>query len=313
MRVLVTGATGFIGRALCTELKRIGAFVRAAVRQPAEAVADETQLIRDFEDAPDWTKAVAGIDIVFHVAALAHAPLKEASRRLQTINVDATDSLARAASAAQVERLVFLSSVSVYEASRTSFRESDPPAPRDAYGASKAAAEDRVRKSGVRYTIVRAPLVYGPGVRANFLKLLRAVDCRIPLPLGGVSNSRSLVHVANLCDAMIFLSRHPQAMNRIFLVADGEDVSTPELIRRIGAALGKVPRIFPFPVPALRIVALMTGRSKTLEKLIGDASVDMSALRDLGWKPPFSMQQGLQSTAAWYRDRASHGPPFSSW
>jgi len=304
MRALVTGATGFVGGALCAELKRTGAFVRAAVRRNAGVHADEIKVVDDFERMPDWTDAVKDIDVVFHVAALAHVPARAARRRLQTINVDATDALARAAQASQVKRFVFLSSLKVNgESSPRAFRESDPPEPRDAYGEAKAAAEERVRSSGVSYTIVRAPLVYGPGVRANFLSLMRAVDRRIPLPLGRVRNQRSLVHVTNLCDAMIFLAKNPQAVNQTFLVADGEDVSTPDLIRRIAVALGKQPRILAFPVSALRSAAWIAGRAHTLEKLIGNASVDTTALRRLGWKPRLTMQQGLESTAAWYRGR----------
>lgn len=307
MKALVTGATGFIGKSLCARLKAAGAFVRVSVRHPSgHLAADEVRVTGDIDQEPEWEPALAGIDVVFHLAGLAHIPHATPLRRFQSINVDGTNTIARVAAACGISRFVYLSSTKVNGDSSPpcGFRDSDPPAPSDAYARSKAAAEACVRNAGVPYTIVRAPLVYGAGVRANFLALLRAVDRGIPLPVGRVNNRRTLVYVMNLADAMILLATHQAAINETFFVADNDDVSTPELVRRIAAAMGKRPRIISFPVEGLRLIGSMFGKRKTIEKLVGDSFVDLKKLRQLGWNPPYTMTEGLALTAAWYQNRA---------
>ena len=212
---------------------------------------------------------------------------------------------------AGVRRLVFVSSVKVNgeQTAERGFVESDPPAPLDAYGASKAHAEERLRaissETGMEIVIVRPPLVYGPGVGANFLKLLRAVDARVPLPFASVNNRRSLIYVGNLAYALGVCLTHPDAANRTFFVSDDLDVSTPQLVREMAAALGKKPRLLPFAPGVLRGVGLLTGCREQIDRLTGSLQVDVSLIKSaLGWQPPYTLQQGLVQTAAWYRGRS---------
>lgn len=207
-----------------------------------------------------------------------------------------------------MRRFVFLSSVKVNgEASaKRALVETDPVMPMDAYSASKAEAEKKLRiistETGMEIVIVRPPLVYGPGVKANFLSLLRAVDAGVPLPLSSISNLRSLVYVGNLVHALGACLTQPAAANRTFFVSDDHDISTPQLIREIAAALGKKPLLFPFPPLLLRGAGLFTGRAEEIARLTGSLQVDISSIKKaLDWQPPFSLQQGLEQTASWYR------------
>ena len=232
----------------------------------------------------------------------------DATNDFHRVNVEGSDNLARQAARAGVRRFVFLSSVKVNgEASAgRAFVETDPVMPMDAYGLSKAEAEKRLRiistETGMDIVIVRPPLVYGPGVRANFLSLLRAVDSGVPLPLSSISNLRSLVYVGNLVHALEACLVHPAAANRTFFVSDDRDVSTPQLVREIAIALKKKPLLFPFPPALLRGAGLLTGRAEQIARLTGSLQVDVSSIKTaLDWRPPFSLQQGLAQTVSWYR------------
>jgi UDP-glucose 4-epimerase len=213
---------------------------------------------------------------------------------------------------AGLRRFVFLSSVKVNGevSAQRAFVETDPLLPADAYAASKAEAEKRLRtistESGMEVVVLRPPLVYGPGVQANLLNLLRATDAGLPLPLSSISNLRSLVYVANLVDALAACLVHPAAANHTFFVSDDHDLSTPQLIREIASALGKKPRLFPFPPALLRGIGALTGRAEQIARLTGSLQVDISSIKAvLDWKPPVSLQEGLAQTVSWYRARSS--------
>jgi len=317
MKVLVTGATGFVGRALVPVLTAAGHQVIATSRNPAAKIAGaEVIAIGGLGPETDWRLALDGIEAVIHLAARVHVmdetavdPLAENRR----VNTAGTIRLARDAAAAGVRRLVFLSTVKV-NGERTDgqpFTEKDAPAPSDPYAIAKDEAEQGIRdisaKTGMGVTVIRPPLVYGPGVAGNFVSLLRLCARGLPLPLASVHNSRSLIYVGNLVDAILAAVDHPAAAGKTYLVGDGDDVSTAALIRDISAALdaagmpGRRPAVWPMPPVLLRLAASLAGKSAAASRLLGDLSVDDAAIRhDLGWTPPFSMVQGLKETAAWF-------------
>lgn len=305
MKVLVTGATGMIGSVVCRHLASTGFSVRAAVRsQPVDvAGASEIVTIGNLSGGTDWRTPLAGVEGVVHIAGLAHVPSREAAGQLRVTNDEATERLVRDAGAAGVGRFVFLSTVKVNGeiSARSGFTENDPPSPADAYAISKARAEEHVRESTLDYTIVRTPLVYGPRVRANFLSLLRTIDRGIPLPFGALDNRRSLIYVENLASAIAWALRSENAARRTFLVSDNDDVSTPELIRRIAAALDRPARLINVPPGILRAAAMVTGKGAAVEKLIGTATVNLDGILRAGWRPATAMQEGLRATAAWFR------------
>jgi nucleoside-diphosphate-sugar epimerase len=318
-RILVTGATGFVGRALVRRLLAEGRKVRAAVRPtsaalPAEA---ETAIVDDIGPDTDWRAALAGVDAIVHLAARAHVlrdSSADAHARYRAVN--ALGALRLAEAAAGVRRFVFLSSVRVHGDHTTGapFIESSPLAAEDPYGRSKADAERGLAALAaagrLEPVILRPPLVYGPGVRGNFARLVALVARGVPLPLGAVRNRRSLVFVGNLVDAIVRTLDHPAAAGETFMVSDGEDVSTPELVRRIAHTLGKPVRLVPVPVALLRLGGTLAGRADDVARLLDDLVVDRSKIRALlGWSPVFTLDEGLDQTAAWYRTVAdpSHG------
>ena len=325
MRALVTGAGGFVGRALAAHLAERGHAVRAVVRTaavPGELRAHGVEIAAAGElgAETDWPALVAGVDVVFHLAARVHRmnepDLLEDYRRA---NVDLTVALARAAAAAGAARLVFASSIKVNGDATADrpFTEEDAPQPPDAYSISKREAEDALGRvgaeTGLQVAILRPPMVYGPGVRANFLALLRAVDRGIPLPVGSVRNRRSLVYRGNLVDALETCATHPAAAGQLFLVADAETVSTPDMVRRMARALGRPARLLSVPVGLLRRLAALTGRGATVARLSGSLEVDASRItRTLGWRPPHTMDAGLADTARWWRGGAAAPAPAPS-
>ena len=275
--------------------------------------SEGTEVVRTGDIGPDtgWSEALRGCEAVAHLAARVHVMRESGGDPREAFfrtNVEGSENLARQAARAGVRRFVFLSSVKVNGESSAlrAFMESDPVMPMDAYGASKAEAEKRLRnistETGMEVVIVRPPLVYGPGVKANFLSLLRAVDLGVPLPLSSISNLRSLVYVGNLVHALGACLVHPAAANRTFFISDDQDVSTPQLIREIGVALGKTPLLFAFPPALLRGAGLITGRGEQIARLTGSLQVDISSIKTaLAWQPPFTLQQGLAQTVSWYR------------
>jgi nucleoside-diphosphate-sugar epimerase len=229
-------------------------------------------------------------------------PLQEFRR----VNLVWTERLARAAASQGVRRFVYLSSIKVNgEQSVTPFTEQDAPKPQDPYGVSKWEAEQALAhvsaETGIETVVVRSPLVYGPGVRGNFLQLLKIVQRGVPLPIASVQNRRSLVYRGNLVDALLCCMRDGRAAGQTYLVSDGEDLSTPELIWRLGMAMGVKARLWPFPLPLLRWLGELVGKKEVIDRLLGSLQVDSSKIkRELDWHPPFSIDRGLTETAAWF-------------
>ncbi len=311
VKVLVTGANGFVGSAFCGAL--IGRWqVRGAVRKPGEGCSrDGTELVPgSLSDDFDWTDALVGVSVVAHCAARVHVMNEESSDPLaefRRVNVDGTLRLARQAATAGVKRFVFLSSIKVNgEQTQVGqpFTAEQQPNPRDSYGVSKMEAEEGLhalmRETGMEVVIIRPPLVYGPGVKANFLAMMHWLKRGIPLPLGAVTgNKRSLVALDNLVDLIVTCLDHPAAANQTFLVSDGESLSTAALLRRMGAALGRPARLIPVPVTMLKLTAALLGKSSVAQRLCGSLEVDISKTRELlGWVPPVSVDEGLRRTAA---------------
>ena len=312
-KVLVTGATGFVGSALVPALAAAGHRVVRAVRTDP-APGDLT--VPDLCKWSPSSRELAGLDCIVHLAARTHVmdeSVADSLARYRALNVEATLKLARAAVDCGVRRFVFMSSVKV-NGERTferPFTEQDAPRPEDAYGISKWEAEQALREaaagSRMDVAVLRPPLIYGPGVKGNFLRLLRAVARGMPLPLASVRNRRSLLYLGNLVDAIVSCIDHPAAAGKTYLVADGADVSTPGLIRAIAGALSKPARLVPFPPPLLKAAAALLGKTETAARLIGSLQVDASCIRrELGWRPRCSLAQGLGQTAEWYyRQRAA--------
>ncbi len=313
-RVLGPGATGFVGPALVEALMAGGHRVRVALRRDAALLPGvEYTMTGGVGPATDWRPARLGVSAVVPLAARAHVMESEpdALARFRAVNSLGTRRLAEAAAAAGVRRFVFLSSVKAMgEASPPgrALGEADAARPEDAYGISKREGEIALAEvaaaSRMEPVIVRAPLVYGPGVKGNFLRLMRFVDRGIPLPFGRVANRRSLVARANLAAALKSCLEHDRAPGKIFLVTDGEDLSTPDLVRRLGRALGRRPLLLPAPPGLLRGMARILGRDAEIARLTGDLALDSSAIREqLGWTPPTSVDRALDETAAWYRSQ----------
>jgi nucleoside-diphosphate-sugar epimerase len=305
-RCLVTGASGFIGRALLRELKRKGLPAHGASRDAQEGAV---WTIGEIDGTTDWRSALDGVRCVIHTAGRAHILRDEDADPIgafRRVNVDGTRRLALQAAESGVRRLVFISSIGVNGIStdgRGPFTSVDPPAPIEPYGQSKLEAEVVLRdigaSTGLEIVIVRPPLVYGPGVRANFLRLVKLVQRRWPLPLAGVNNRRSLVALDNLVDLLICCIDHPAAAGETFLVSDNEDLSTPDLLRRVGAALGVGVRLVPGPRWMLLQGARLFGRRTEVERLLGSLQVDTRRTRELlGWEPRISVDEGILRTVS---------------
>ena len=307
MIAVVTGANGLIGRALCSELKRRNVAVRAAIRSAAAAgfPFDEIVTIGDIGPLTDWSAAVDGADVVFHIAGIAHLrSLSAADReRLRAVNVGGTKSLVEASERAGIRKFVLLSTAKVHgeNSGRVRFRERDRENPSDEYARAKLEAEQIARGMlGTRCVAVRTPLVYGPGVKANFLSLLRAVDRRVPLPFGAIDNERTLIFSGNLAHAMAHLGFLADSSD-IYLAGDTPPMSTPQLLRAIGAALQKKPLLIPVPASMLLVAGSLLGQRRRIEKIIGSFALDTSRLQATGWRPPFTIEEGLTRTADWFR------------
>lgn len=308
MRILVTGAGGFVGRALVRHLEALGWTVYRGIRSresssPAEATGKPSVMLDEQTGAFDLPGQVDGM---VHLAGIAHTRV-EGSDAYRRVNALWTKNLSRRAAVVGIPHFVFASTVKVAgESHPAPIDESVPPSPSDAYAASKAEAEAMLEEvsgqSSLRTTILRPPLVYGPGVKANFLSLLRAVNSGIPLPLASVDNRRSLIYVGNLVSAIEACLKRPLDVNRTFYISDDRDVSTPRLIEAIATALGKKPNLFAFPPSLLRGIGKLAGRGEQIGRLLDSLQVDITRIKtELGWRPPYSMSEGLASTAAWYR------------
>ena len=312
--VMVTGATGFVGRALVDRLASDPRFVvRAASRSanPDWPQYVEPIQVEDLGGSPNYAEALRGVSCLIHAAARVHvsdesAPDANALASFRSVNVVGTRRLAEQAARAGVRRFIFVSSIKVNGASTEPgepFRMSDIPKPQCAYGVSKWQAEQALRQvageTGLQVVVVRPPLAYGPGVKANVLRLMRLVDRGWPLPLAAVDNRRSLVALDNLVDLLTLCIDHPAAAGHTFLVSDGQDLSTPELIRGLAHAMGRPARLFRVPLPLLRLAGQLSGRLGEVERLTDSLQVDMRpTCETLGWEPPVSVQQGLLRAVA---------------
>ncbi len=311
MRWLVTGASGFVGRALVTRLLEDPAnAVRAVVRRAVEPRpgGPDCAVVPDLGPDTLWQGALGAVDVVVHLAARVHV-MRESARdplaEFRRVNVQGTLNLARQAAEAGVRRFVFISSVKVNGESTAPgvpFRADDPPQPQDAYGQSKREAEEGLRRltgGGMECVIVRPPLVYGPGVQANFRTLMQFVARGWPLPLGAVHNRRSFVALDNLVDLIIVCARHPAAAGQTFLASDGHDLSTAELLRGIAQAMGRQAHLWPVPIGLLQWGARVAGRGAMAQRLCGNLQMDISKTRELlAWVPPIGVEEGLRRAAS---------------
>jgi len=310
VKILVTGANGFVGEALCGELLRRGQSVRAVQRDAIPAIAGVEVAEVDSVDAfTNWMEALKGVDVVIHLAARVHVMKDAAADPLAEflkVNLYGTSNLAQQAAREGIRRFVYVSSVKVNGEQTTGsqfFSESDNPNPQGPYAISKWRAEqtlrDIARETGFETVIVRPPLVYGPGVKGNFLTLLTAIARGIPLPLAGANNLRSLLYVGNLADALITCATHPAAAGQTYLVRDGDDVSTAQLVEKIARATGRKSRSFKIPLVLVRTVAGAFGRRKQFDRLFGSLRVNDEKIRsELSWTPPYTLEQGLRTIAA---------------
>jgi nucleoside-diphosphate-sugar epimerase len=309
-RILVTGAAGFIGRALCGGLVERGHALVGRSRRPAEPIPDVELLpIGDIGPTTDWSGHLDRIEIVVHLATRAHGPRREAADHSEA---QAARVLAHSAAKAGVRRLIHMSSVrAMGEATwpGAPFRGTDPPCPRDPYGRGKLAIERALQaaalETGIEIVILRPPLVYGPGVKANFRALMRLVASGLPLPLAGVDNRRSLIFIDNLVDLVGQACLHPGAAGRVLLARDSADLSTPELIRLLGTGLGRPGRLFSVPGPALSMLRRVPKLGPLLARLTLSLQVDDAETRAvLDWRPAVSPEIGLAVTAAAFRGRS---------
>jgi nucleoside-diphosphate-sugar epimerase len=334
MNILITGANGFIGQALYKRMLADGYQVRGAVRSAAQITAlpsgIEGAMVGDIGPETDWSEALDGIEGIVHLAARVHVMRESAVDPLaafREVNVEGTKCLAIAAADAGVKRFVYISSVKVNGEStgdmgqgagnrkhgigsrrsvpKESFSEKDIPEPRDPYGISKLEAEQVLRNvaadTGMEVVVLRPPIVYGPGVKANFLRLLQIVWMGIPLPLANINNCRSFIFLGNFIDAIITCIEQRKAVGQTYFVSDGEDVSTPELIRRIAYSMGRPARLYFFPTSIIQLFAGLSGKSVMVDRLVSSFTVNISKIkRDLNWNPPYTMDEGLKETAEWY-------------
>lgn len=298
--ILLTGATGFVGQQILRQLPpQTRVFGRTKPARDCHFFAGELSANTDYR------AALSGVDVVIHCAARAHVmneTATNAAELYQDINTHATLALAEQAAACGVKRFIFISTIKVNgEATATGhmFRANDARQPQDHYGESKAKAEigllDIAQRTGLEVVIIRPPLVYGPGVKANFAAMLKLAKKNLPLPLGAIHNKRSLVAVDNLVDLVLCCVDHPNAANQVFLVSDDHDVSTTELLQMMTRAYGKTPMLMPIPTAWLRWFASMAGKQAVIDRLCGNLQVDITFTKQtLGWRPPVSLQQGIE-------------------
>jgi nucleoside-diphosphate-sugar epimerase len=310
-KILVTGANGFLGRAVTEALLLAGFGVLCVVRRPFQLDGASTMIISDLESQTDWACYLAGVDCIVHTAARAHIMNDTAPDPLgafRKVNVTGTLKLAEQAAKFGVKRFIFISSIKVNGESTVKgwpFTEKNSVNPQDAYGLSKIEAEqgllDMAKKTSMEVVIIRPPLVYGPGVRANFAAMMKWVKKGIPLPFGAIRNQRSLVALDNLVSFIIHCIDHPKAANETFLVSDGEDVSTTQLLQKTAKALGKTALLIPVPVSLMSFAAKLMGKVDVANRLFGSLQVDSSKARELlGWKPVITMDGQLKKLADAY-------------
>ncbi len=302
-KILVTGAAGFVGRAVCQELrKRNLAFIGSARRPDGEAVSH----IAEISTVTNWSSALNGCDTVIHLAARVHVMNENGIAGIcayRKTNLDATLHFAKEALKHGVARFIFVSTIKVNGESSgiIPFSPDDVPKPHGSYSISKFEAEQALislcQSSSMELVIVRPPLVYGPGVRANFLRLMKLVCLGMPLPFGSITAERSMIAVENLADFLVLICSHPKAANRIWLVSDGCDLKIGDLIKLISSAMCRPALLFPLPVPVLRFFATLAGKGEQLDRFVNPLRVDISgAVNELGWTPVISTKEAINNT-----------------
>ena len=308
LKILVTGATGFVGKSLITKLIWQGYSVCAAVRSAKPQINNtEVVVVGEIDGDTDWKNVLVGCDVVIHLAARVHVMRECADdpvTEFRRVNVGGTERLARSAAAAGVKRLVYVSSIGVnglHTSMDISFSEQDVPSPHNAYAVTKWEAEHALhrvaRETGIEAVIVRPPLVYGANAPGNFSQMISVLARDVPLPFASVRNQRSLIYVENLVDALILCATHPAAAGQTYLVSDGEDVSTVELLRQVGEAMGQPARLFSCSPILLKWAGRLIGKSEQLDRLLGSLQVDSSKIRkELGWVPAVSFAEGIKKT-----------------
>ena len=308
MKTLITGANGLVGQALCSALDQTGYETIRAVR--TQLTAKDTQ-VGEINRNTQWeTVLSSGIDAVVHLAAhlpSLDTPLADQGNIFHEVNTAGTINLARQCAQHGVKRFIFVSTVKVLGENRDQpYSADDLALPVDAYAISKWEAEQALweiaAETGMEVVVLRPPLVYGPGVKGNLLSLIQAIDQRKPLPLGAIQNKRSLIYVGNLVDVIRLCLEHPNAAGKTYVVSDGEDISTPELVRRIAQALGRKPFLVSLPVFWIQWAGKLLSKTATVDRLLGSLTVDITPLKnELGWQAPYTIEAGLAQTAQWYR------------
>ena len=317
-KVLVTGATGFVGRALCAHLSRNGWHVRASIRGATDfGLASNCEVIRVPDIGPDtnWLAAVSGMDAVVHLAARVHVMRNRGADVLgqyRRINTAGTLSLARASASAQVRRFIFLSTVKVHGERTVTvpFTELDTPCPVDPYAISKLEAEHGLaeisHETGLTTTFIRPPLIYGPGVKGNFFRLMSLVRRRIPLPVANIANSRSLLCIDNLTSAIEAALAAPSPISGAYLISDNCDLSTPDLVARISAAMGFKPLMFACPPGLIKVAGRIVGIGGEVGRMIESLRVDCSLLQqNLRWRPSIDVNVGIAAATQAYQHTIS--------
>jgi len=318
-RILVTGGNGFVGRALCQELEHAGVAHLRAVRHSGAGRAPipgggSDILVGDIGSRTNWDNALQDVSAIVHLAARTHVMREtttDPAGEYRELNVEGTRNLAQAAARSGVKNLIFISSVKVNgeHTGLHPFRETDEPRPEDAYGRSKLEAEQVLwgiaKDSGLKISVIRPPLMYGPGVKGNILTLLRTIERGWPLPLASVRNRRSLLYVGNLVSAIMACLVNPRSAGQTFLVSDGAPVSTPELICCAARSLARPARLFPCPPSLFAFAGSVLGKRDQVSRLTGSLEVDSSLIRqELGWLPAYTFEQGMAETADWFQSVA---------
>jgi nucleoside-diphosphate-sugar epimerase len=313
-KILITGATGFVGRALFKNLKskkKYLAHLTARTNQEELFEGGKAFNIGEIDSNTNWNDALDRVDCIVHCAARAHTTENKQTDSLNAyrrINVDGTRNLAKQAVAIGIKRLIFLSSIKVHgeeTIASKSFKYNDISQPEDAYGISKWEAEQALleifKQTGLEVVIIRPPLVYGEGVKGNFLRLLDIVYKQIPLPFAKINNLRSFIGLDNLIDLIICCFDHPKAGGKTFLISDGEDISTSDLIRKLSKFMDKSPRLFQAPQSIIKLIGCLFGKSLEVKRLFGSLQADNSYTREvLGWSPVYTLHEGLEKTVRWY-------------
>lgn len=312
--VLLTGASGFIGRAIARRLADSEYHFVPLVRTAVDGLPPNTKVIGNIDEDTNFGNILRNVNVIVHAAARAHVMKDETSDPLneyRRVNVEGTRNLASQAAAEGVKRFIFISSVKVCGESTTGlapYNEEMPPLPEDPYGQSKYEAEEVLKKvaalTGMEIVIIRPPLVYGPGVKANFFSLLKLCATSIPLPFGFINNRRSMVYLGNLVDFIVRCIDHPNAANQTFLVSDGQDVSLSSIITQIRGSFGRSRRLVPVPIGLFRLVGRLTGKMLVVDRLVGDLQVDIRKAKDLlSWEAPHTFEQGIAKTVEDFNSR----------